>query len=180
MGKLKTSHIVETGVWIALGVIFFAYSYEFDRPIEIYKFGATGWPRVIIVLLFLTAIGNLYFHMRHGDSTQAGRIGVAAEDDGIKKVWSPSAFARTAAILLLPFVFAILLKSIGFYSLAPVFIALLIILLGEWRPLRVVLITLFIYVLLLMFFVVLLNANLPQGTVSPFYNFSHIILVWLG
>lgn len=180
MGKLKTSHVVETGIWLAIAIIFYAYSFEFDQPIEIYKFGASAWPRVILALMVLTAIGNIYFHMKYGDSIQAGRIGIVEDEGNEKKVRSASAYIKTAAVLLLPFLFAILLKPVGFYSLAPVFIALLIILLGEWRPVRVVGITLFIYALLMVFFVVLLNANLPQGTVSPFYDFSHIMLVWLS
>ena len=36
----------------------------------------------------------------------------------------------------------------------------------------------FIYLLLLLFFMVLLNANLPQGTVSPFYDISAQLLTW--
>ncbi len=45
MGNLRTGHIVEGAIWLSLCLFLFAYSFEFDRDIEIYKFGASAWPR---------------------------------------------------------------------------------------------------------------------------------------
>ena len=58
MTKLKTSHIVETVVWLLIVIVFFVYSFEFNQEIEIYIFGATGWPRVILGILLLVTLGN--------------------------------------------------------------------------------------------------------------------------
>ena len=62
MSKLKVSHIVETSVWIAIIAVFFAFSFEFDQEIEIYIFGATGWPRAVLGILLLVVLGN-FFHL---------------------------------------------------------------------------------------------------------------------
>ncbi|HIC07843.1 MAG TPA: tripartite tricarboxylate transporter TctB family protein, partial [Candidatus Lambdaproteobacteria bacterium] len=62
------------------------------------------------------------------------------------------------------------------YSATPVFIALTIMLLGEKRIKWVLGITLFIYLVLILLFMVILNAPLPQGNISPFYDFSAFML----
>ena len=51
LGRLDKSHMIEAAVWFAIVLIFFGYSFEFNQPIEIYEFGATGWPRVVLFLL---------------------------------------------------------------------------------------------------------------------------------
>ena len=81
MGNLRTGHLVEAGLWLALCVFLFIYSYEFDREIEIYKFGASAWPRAIILLIAIAAIGQLVQHWRSGDESTSDMIG-AATDDG--------------------------------------------------------------------------------------------------
>ena len=178
MGRLSPGHIIETVVWLALALLLFVFSFEFNQDIEIYKFGATGWPRVIILLLVLAAVGNLYYHYRNGEHLQENRIGVTVDDETANAERSIGSVLRILTILISPFVFAFLLKPVGFYAAAPVFIVLTTMLMGERSPLRIVSMTLLIYLLLLLFFMVLLNANLPQGTVSPFYDISAQILKW--
>ena len=46
MGRLSKPNLIEAAVWFAIAAIFFGYTFEFNQPIEIYKFGATAWPRV--------------------------------------------------------------------------------------------------------------------------------------
>jgi hypothetical protein len=64
MGKLTKLHFIESAVWFSLAAVFYFYSFEFDREIEIYKFGATGWPRTVLAILILVMIGNLW-HQSH-------------------------------------------------------------------------------------------------------------------
>ncbi len=70
LGQLGKSHLVEAGIWSLIVAIFFGYTFEFNQPIEIYKFGATGWPRVIILLLLLVTLGNLFHQFRNGSAIQ--------------------------------------------------------------------------------------------------------------
>ena len=175
MAELRRMHVIENALWVVLVLFLFAFSFEFDKEIEIYKFGAAGWPRVVLGLLFLVIVGNIFHQMRHGDAVQAGRVGLS--DDEMSNVDRNFGSTLTLALFLLtPLLYAWSLKPIGFYSATPVFIASIICLLGEFRVRRVLSITALIYGLLILLFLLVLNAPLPQGTVSPFYDFSAFML----
>ena len=176
LGQLTKAHLVEGAAWSLIVVVFFGYSFEFNQSIEIYKFGATGWPRVILLLLLVVTAGNFYYQFRHGSAIQKGRVGIAENDESETDYSDPATLLKVAGVLLTPFIFAYLLKPVGMYSGAPVFIALVIYLFGERRWKWILGITLLIYAILLGLFVVVLNAPLPQGNVSPFYDFSGFIL----
>jgi len=175
MSKLKTNHKVETLIWLTIVAVFFVYSFEFNQEIEIYKFGATGWPRVILGLLLLVTLGNFLHLYKKGSEAQQGRVGISDVEEEISYDGIGS-IKKLIAILSLPLIFSWSLKPVGFYSATPVFIALTIMLLGEKRIKWVLGITLFIYLVLILLFMVVLNAPLPQGNVSPFYDFSAFML----
>ena len=176
MGRLNNAHLIEAAIWFLIVGIFFVYSFEFNQPIEIYKFGATAWPRVVLGLLFIATIGNLYYQFRHGSAAQAGRIGAAETGGGVADFGHLPTLLRMLGVLLTPFLFAWLLKPVGIYFSAPFFIAAIMWLFGERRLKAIVIVTLAIYLIFLGLFLVVLNAPLPQGNVSPFYDFSAWIL----
>ena len=175
MGQLNRSHLIEAAVWLLIVAVFFAYSFEFDRPIEIYKFGATAWPRVVIGLLLVATLGNLYYQYKNGSAAQEGRVGMSDTGSDID-LSQTSTVIRMAAVLLTPFAFAWLLKPVGIYFAAPFFIAAIMWLFGERRIRAILVMTAVIYLIFLGLFLVILNAPLPQGNVSPFYDFSAWIL----
>ena len=176
MGRLSTGHLVEAAIWLLIIVVFYVYSFEFNQPIEIYIFGATAWPRVVIFLLLLATIGNLYYQYKNGSDVQEGRVGVAeTSDDGADFSHTPT-LMRMLAVLFTPFLFAWLLKPVGIYFSAPFFIAAIIWLFGERRWKAILIMTAIIYVIFIGLFLVILNAPLPQGNTSPFYDFSAWIL----
>ena len=74
MGKLRVGHLVEAAFWLGLCLFLYAYSFEFDKDIEIYKFGATAWPRAIILLIAIAAIGQLVHHWYKGDEASSKMI----------------------------------------------------------------------------------------------------------
>ena len=175
MRQFTKMHLIESIVWLSLVMILFAFSFEFDKEIEIYKFGTAGWPRAVLGMLLLVIVGNIFHQMRHGDNVQAGRVGVS--DDEMSNVNRTFGSMVTLTLFLLaPLLYAWSLKPIGFYSATPFFIASIICLLGEFRLRRVLSITALIYGLLILLFLLILNAPLPQGTVSPFYDFSAFML----
>ncbi len=178
MGKLTGQHITETIVWLAIALVFFVLSFDFNQPIEIYPPGASSWPRAVIALMVFAALGNLYFHWKNGNALQEGRIGLTRDDETLNAKRDARAWFRIGSILLVPFIYAASLKTVGFYCATPVFIAAVIFLMGERRLLWIIVNTFLIYFLLIIFFLVLLNANLPQGTVSPFYDVSSQFLIW--
>ncbi len=176
MGNLTRSHLIETAIWLAICIIFYAFSFDFNQPIEIYKFGATGWPRVVLALLFLATVGNFYYLRAHGSAVQKGRVGIADGDEPGMNYDDFGAVAKVVGVLGTPFAFAMLLKPVGFYFATPFFIAIIIMLFGERRVKWVFGITALIYLMLLGLFMVVLNAPLPQGNMSPFYDYSALIL----
>ena len=176
MSKLARSHIIETAAWLTIFIVFFAFSFEFDQPIEIYKFGATGWPRVVLVLLLLATIGNFYYLRTHGSAVQKGRVGIADEDESDMDYNDLGAVLKVVGVLGAPFIFAMLLKPVGFYFATPFFIAIIIVIFGERRVKWILGITALIYAILLGLFMMILNAPLPQGNMSPFYDYSALIL----
>lgn len=176
MGRLTRAHMIEAFVWLAIVVVFFVYSFEFNQPIEIYIFGATAWPRTVILLLLIATLGNLYYQYKNGSDAQSGIVGVAdTSDDGVD-LGDRSAVMRMLAILFTPFLFAWLLKPVGIYFSAPFFIAAIMWLFGERRLKAILTMTLVIYVIFIGLFLVVLNAPLPQGNTSPFYDYSAWIL----
>tara|TARA_Y200000002_G_scaffold112754_1_gene92347 strand:- start:465 stop:1022 length:558 start_codon:yes stop_codon:yes gene_type:complete len=175
MGKLSRSDILEAVFWLLIAVIFFAVSFSFNQPIEIYKFGATGWPRVILFLMALVSLGNFYHAYSKGAKAQEGRVGAKENDEPIEYT-SIGQYLKTGMILLLPLLYALALKPVGFYSGTPVFIALIMIAWGERRVRFILINTVLIYAILIGLFMFVLNAPLPQGNMSPFYDISAFML----
>tara|TARA_B100001057_G_scaffold135907_1_gene135381 strand:- start:5608 stop:6165 length:558 start_codon:yes stop_codon:yes gene_type:complete len=175
MGKLSRSDILEAVFWLLIAVIFFAVSFSFNQPIEIYKFGATGWPRVILFLMALVSLGNLYHAYSKGAKAQEGRVGAKENDEPIEYT-SIGQYLKTGMILLLPLLYALALKPVGFYSGTPIFIALIMIAWGERRVRFILINTVLIYAILIGLFMFVLNAPLPQGNMSPFYDISAFML----
>jgi hypothetical protein len=120
----------------------------------------------------LATLGNLWFYRRYGNASQA-TLG-QSED---KADFSDSGTVRRMVpVLFTPFAFAYLLKPVGIYFSAPFFIAAIIWLFGERRWKAILIMTLVIYTVFIGLFLMILNAPLPQGNVSPFYDFSAWVL----
>ena len=175
MGKLSRPDIFEAVFWLLISVIFFVVSFSFNQPIEIYKFGATGWPRVILFLMALVCLGNFYYAYSKGSKAQEGRVGAKENDDPIEYT-SIGQYFKTGMVLMLPLVYALSLKPVGFYSGTPIFIALIMIAWGERRVRFILINTILIYAILIVLFMLVLNAPLPQGNMSPFYDISAFML----
>ena len=176
MGRLNRSHLIEGFVFLLIVAVFYAYSFEFNQVIEIYIFGATAWPRVVIGLLLIATMGNLYHQYKNGSAAQSGLVGMVGADENPTDFGNRSTLLRMIAVLLTPFIFAWLLKPVGIYFSAPFFIAIIMLLFGERRWKSILIVTSVIYVIFLGLFLVVLNAPLPQGNMSPFYDFSAWIL----
>ena len=172
MGRLTRTHLVEAVAFLLIVVVFFGFSFEFTQPIEIYRYGATAWPRVIIGILLIATLGNIWYQYKHGSSSQE----TIGQSDDEADFSDRRAIIRMGAVLLTPFVFAWLLKPVGIYFSAPFFIAAIMWLFGERRWKALLIMTVVIYALFIGLFLVILNAPLPQGNVSPFYDFSAWIL----
>ncbi len=123
----------------------------------------------------LVALGNFYHAYSKGSKAQEGRVGAKENDEPIEYT-STSQYFKTGMILLLPLLYALSLKPVGFYSGTPIFIALIMIAWGERRVRFILTNTILIYAILIGLFMLVLNAPLPQGNMSPFYDISAFML----
>ena len=110
MGNLRTGHLVEGAIWLSLCLFLYAYSFEFDQDIEIYKFGASAWPRTIILLMAIAAIGQLFQHWKYGDDASSNAMQAANVDDAEEAAHeahheSLGWYLSTFALLVIPFAY---------------------------------------------------------------------------
>jgi hypothetical protein len=110
MGNLKTGQIVEAVLWIGFATFLFVYSFEFDREIEIYKFGASAWPRAILLLVVIAAIGQFLQQWKRGEDVAGTMVGQASDDGSHEAAEAAHHntlgwYLHTFLILLVPFAY---------------------------------------------------------------------------
>ena len=64
MKRLNAGQWFEVVFWAAFGVLAFGLSFQFDREISMYKFGAAGWPRTVIAVIVLASVGQFISDLR--------------------------------------------------------------------------------------------------------------------
>jgi len=106
MGRLRTAHLVEAGIWLVVVVLLFASTFKFNQPIEIYKFGASAWPRALLALVVIAVFGQLYWQYRYGNSpAQLDREDPDEPEEANGTSTGLKWYAHTATLIALPFVF---------------------------------------------------------------------------
>jgi len=175
--RITKGELFEVAFWLLFAAGAFALSFKFNQDIEIYEFNATGWPRVVILLIALAAVGQLFHDVKARWAADAPARREAREP--VPASERRDYLLRIGAILVTPFIFAFLLEPIGFYTLAPFFVAAFLFIGGERRWKRIVGISLFIYAVMVFFFAKLLFVGLPVGNWHPFYDFSNWLLVFI-
>lgn len=114
MSKLKFSHYFEVFFWLALVAFFFAYSFEFNQDIEIYRYGATLWPRVILLLIALAAIGQFFDQRRHGNKASSNTMAAAHEEpDANPEHTGFKWYVSTFVLLAIPFIYMVVPEKIA-------------------------------------------------------------------
>lgn len=110
MRNLRAGHIIEAAIWLALASLLFLDSFSFDQEIEIYKFGASAWPRAILLLILVAAVGQLLGHLLWGDNRSSEMLNKAS-DDGAQLAARhaehnhPKWYAWTFLLLTIPFIY---------------------------------------------------------------------------
>lgn len=104
--RLTKGHMVEVAFWLILAAFFFAYSFEFNKEIEIYKYGATLWPRTILLLIALAAIGQFLDQRKNGDAGPSNKLAAAHEDSAQDTEYNSLRwYINTFILLSLPFIY---------------------------------------------------------------------------
>jgi len=178
MRRLATGQWVETALWVAFAALAYVLSFQFDREIEMYKFGAAGWPRVVILLIVVAAAGE-FIQMLRGKQdharkvpahTQASVVSVTGRHDA-------SSLVRMGITLALPLVYASLLEYTGYYFTTPFFLAAYLYVTGERRVKWLIIVPLAIYLVVTILFTRYLYVGLPVGYWPGFYDFSNWLIV---
>lgn len=173
MSRLTPGQWFEVFVWTAFAAFAYAVSFTFDREIEMYRFGAAGWPRVVIGLIVVAAVGQFLHNLK------AGRP-AALHDPGYFGKFSehgPQFYVRMGITLALPIVYASLLNGTGYYFTTPLFLAAYLYMTGVRQALPLIMVPLVIYVVVTVIFTRILYVGLPVGYWPGFYDFSNWLVV---
>jgi hypothetical protein len=175
MGRLSLGQWFEVGIWLAVAAVAYVYSFEFDRDIEMYRFGASGWPRLIILLIALGTLGQFLQDLLKSKKSPI-------YDPGYFSRFSehgPDFVLRMGLTLALPLVYASLLQGVGYYALTPFFLAGYLYLTGVRRVVPLILVPLALYGVITLLFTRILYVGLPTGYWPGFYDFGNWVVVLL-
>ena len=178
MRRLSAGQWFELGFWIVFAAVAYGFSFEFDRDIEMFRFGASGWPRVLIVLIVIAVAGQLFQDLRSGNADPLASQGIVKPDPD-PNLTKPGSIAALAITLALPILYASLLEYTGYYFTTPLFLAAYLYMTGERRVKWLVAVPLFIYLVLTILFTRFLYVGLPVGYWPGFYDFSNWLIVFI-
>ncbi len=170
--------LAEAGVWLAIFALMWAYSYAFERDLEIYRWGTVSWPRGVLLIIFVVASLSLISGWRAIRRGAHLSEGVGAEHHEVETgAW---ATLRIAGTFLWPLLYLWLLPRAGYYVTTPVFIAGYMYIFGQrdWRHLAFT--TFGIYAAVILMFTAWLYVPLPTGNWPVFYDISNAFLVMIG
>ena len=173
MGRLTAGQWTEIIIWLAVAAFAYAYSFEFDREVEGYRYGASGWPRAVILLIALGAMGQFVQDLRKAKVSPV-------YDPGYFSKFSehgPQFFIRMGLTMALPLAYAGLMQGMGYYFLTPFFLAAYLYLTGEHRVKMLIFVPLAIYSVVTIVFTRILYVGLPTGYWPGFYDFGNWMVV---
>lgn len=179
MKKLTPSQWLEVAFWLTFAGLAYVFSFNFSRDIEMYKFGAAGWPRVIIFLIIAAAIGQL-IQLLLGRGVDVRKVKVdfkLSPPADVPVQHDMDSMIRMGLTFALPLVYAGLLNYTGYYFTTPLFLAGYLYLIGERRVKWLVVVPLVIWVVLTIIFTRFLYVGLPVGYWPGFYDFSNWLIV---
>lgn len=173
---------LEWGVWVALAAVGYWLTFDFDEPLDVYQFGASGWPRFVLACIVVGATVQAAFaltRLRRRARRPPGERAKAPEaaDTGPEAPPAPAFSALMLGIFVLPLIYLILLPRTGFYLTTPPFVLAFLWILQVRRPLVLLGVTATAYGLVLLVFVRLFYVALPVGNWPVFYDVNNWIVV---
>lgn len=171
--KISSNAVIEWAVWMTLAISAFLITYEFDRPVEGYLYGATGWPRFIIVAIMVGATLQFLFKIMNITSEKDVIHYIVEFDTSRANLLK---ILRTLGIFAVPLIFLWFLPRAGFYLTTPIFIVTYMLILGvkSWKPLLIV--PCIVHGLVLFFFTRVFYVALPVGNWDLFYDWNNTII----
>ncbi len=173
IAPLFSKSVLEWLFWLLLAGTAYSLTGNFDTEIAEYKFGASGWPKVLCAALALGATAQLIYKLTR-------KAPEARETEETSQVSAPGLSLRAKlqrlGVFLAPFLYLYVMPEIGFYVATPLFI-LAVLLLLEVRSLKaLVCVTLAVYGLVLLIFTRFFYVALPVGRIEAFYDMNNWII----
>ena len=156
---MARSTVLEFGVWLLLIVGGLILTCQFDGQLSNYKYGAAGWPRVVLVFMFILAMAQVLKGSRTVDYNMTSRI-------------SYSSF-------LIPLLYLFFMPRMGFYISTPLFLGGYMGFLGESRLLHIMSSVFLAYFFVMLIFLKLLFVPLPVGSWGGFYEINSYLVAWI-
>ena len=167
-------------IWLAFAALAYLLTYEFDRPLRGYELGATTWPRAIIAMIGLGALGLLVSRLL----TVGGAAEEPADPDGsfdtegrtapagsTAEFWRQTLEPKRLLTFGLPLVYVAAMHRFGFLLVSPIFLIAYMYLFGYRRWRWLIAVNLAIYAVVLLVFVRLLYTHFPPG-LGAFHSFT--------
>ncbi len=179
-GRLTVSRLKgpvgEWLVWIALGLIVYSQTANFDDRIAEYAFGATGWPRALCIAVIFGATGQLATQILALTREEQDPAGVGQESAELRTRPSGKSVLQRLGIFALPLIYLYVTPSLGFYLVTPFFVLALLIILEVKSPVTLAVVTGIVYGIVLLVFTRFFYVALPVGRIQPFYDINNTII----
>lgn len=156
---------------MSLTILLWAQTGSFSEPIAEFKFGADGWPKVILASLAFGATAQLALNIMTSTPDQTHNDKQATiTGNGATNRW------QQFGIFALPFVYLWFMHRTGFFFATPIFILTYLWILEVRRWTYLIAVSLGVYVFILFVFVRLFYVAIPVGAWPIFYDFSNWII----
>ncbi len=172
--RKSRSAIFEGLIWITIACVAFVLTYQFNEPLPQYRYGASGWPRTLILAIAVFALILVFWSIFLSRGKGVLDTSEAQMSDALpaRSAIGTSVYAKRIGAFVIPLLYLFLMPRAGFYMMTPLFVAGYMALLGERRWVHLVGTTILIYVLSLVVFTKLLYVPLPVGNWPGFYDIN--------
>ena len=164
--------------WCALVFVLWSQTGAFSEDIAEYAFGATGWPRAVLVGLLLGATGQWALGVLEHRAGRGGAARRATQREGGAGGGAQRTVGRVqqVAIFAFPMLYLWLMHRVGFFVATPLFVMgyLMVLEVRDWRRLAGV--TAAVYGIILLVFVRFFYVALPVGAWPAFYDINNWII----
>lgn len=174
---LFSKPVLEWLFWVLLAAMVYSLTGNFDETIAEYRFGATGWPRVLCAALAFGASGQLIYKLTRSQPAGTAAGTKAPEAEVPAEVLTFRAGLQRIGVFAAPFVYLYVMPEIGFYVATPFFVLAILLLLEVKSPRVLAGVTLVVYGLVLLIFTRFFYVALPVGHIESFYDINNWIIV---
>ena len=172
--RKSRSAIFEGLIWITIACVAFVLTYQFNESLPQYRYGASGWPRTLILAIGVFALIHVLwsiFLSRGKGFLDRGEAQIS-DSPPARSTIGISVHLKRIGAFIIPLLYLFLMPRAGFYIMTPLFLAGYMALLGERRWGHLVGTTILIYILSLVVFTKLLYVPLPVGNWPGFYDIN--------